>query len=186
LASTAGLGLGGYGAWKLVHHLYKKHREAKAQEELQDAEQGYLSGLQREHALNKQANTEGSGFSKSTMGWGLLTGSLLATALGGGIAAHKLLSKKYPIYKPKDDWELENLSEMPVDYSRTQRKMATETGVWPGRPRRAEVLEHLIRLGLQDKRAHVRDCGFKDLSCAAAAGRTQELKQAVHTGGVNL
>ena len=195
IATTGALGLGGYGAYKLIQKIYEKQRAKQDAQDMTQAQHDYLQTLVDSRRLSKQAS--GSQFTLPTWGAGAGGLLLLLTALGAGTGAYQYLKRKNPVYNPPGEEE-NRTPPLKLDLPTVARKVGPEDpsdgaqGKWastaanlPTSAQESELLEAFLRLALADKRAAYRDASVEDLVCAVAAGRASELRSLAQEGGVD-
>jgi hypothetical protein len=165
-------------AYALVRKLYQDFKKSRAQAQLDDAQEAYIS------EISKTASEKEAKF----MSYGeLLTSAPVAAALllagAGGIVANRALAKAFP--NPK-----KHVSDRPrrvvikkapkkVDDNEETSQEKRDDDLQEGKLKNAS--EYLIRFVMSDeKRAN--ESGLKDLVCAVAQGRGDELRGQSYLG----
>jgi hypothetical protein len=170
MGTTAGL-LGTFLAYKAVRDAYQRSRKEQLQKELDAAHHLYLGNLGTSSELQKAA----SQFGLLTKGVGMGYLALLASALGSGVVANRMLQKFFPpIQRPGGDRPRKVIirSEDP-DQDVVEEP---DGGVTP------DATEHLVRTSLANPKAASVDGGLADLIAAAAQGRCDEIRENVSIG----
>lgn len=172
--TTAGL-LGTFLAYKAVRDAYQRSRKEQLQKELDQAHHLYLGGLGESSELQKSA----SQFGLLTKGVGMGYLALLASALGSGVVANRMLQKFFPpIERPGGD----RPRKIVIRSQNPDQDMVEEPegGVTP------DAAEHLLRTSLANPKTASVDGGFADLIAAAAQGRCDEIRDNLSSLGVNF
>ena len=159
LSSLAGLG-GTYGAYTGVRGMYSKLRKKQLEKEILAAQQTYIDSLNQQTAKEAKHHGQFSGITKA-VGSGYL--AALLTVLGSGIVTNKVLQKQFPSTKSP---ERNYLKKVVI------RTMPSPDEAKPVSP---DANENILRQNLaNDKVASA--SGLRDLVCAVAQGRGDELK----------
>jgi len=166
----AGMIAGTYAAYNVIRSAYQNSRKRQLQKELDQAHQVYMGKLSDSASLEKGA----SQFPPLSKGVGLAYLALLATGVGSGIVANKILDKQMPPIEAPNRYEPKKIvirtKSNPDESSEKEASSGFEVG--------PDEIEALLRQHLEDdKRASV--SGFKDLVAAAAQGRCREIQDNV-------
>ena len=165
LSSLAGL-VGSALAYNTVRDVYNRRRKRELESDLTDAQHVYLG--------QNQAMKSASQYSMTTKMLGSGELALMLTALGSAVVANKMLSKRFPPLQAPTVGQPKKIVVRSVDPVTHQPL----SDVSP------DAMEGVARTSLADTKMAAHN-ELKDVVCAVAAGRADELKNLVKTAGVD-
>jgi len=181
--------VGGYAG---VRKMYKSIKERQLQDELDDAQVAYITGLhtKREDQKTKYASFDkealtGTGDSGSTASAGVLS-ALAMLALASGVISYKTLDESFPARrktgeKPIGGKPIKAFRPKEVKILGRRNKVIDAVDTETGGNTQVEELENLIRTTAADPGVS-KAAGFDDLISAVADNRGAEIKEGLSIG----
>ena len=194
--AAAGGVVGAYGGTKW---LFDRVRKRKLQQELDEAQQAYVDGLheKRDKERNKYASFDKEAEGPASSVVGMSYGALLLLALASGVITKKTLDEAFPpVKKDRNSLKRRLVRGKPQPLSDEAPSSITflddsgeevdtiSTDKEDDAVNDAEEIESLIRTTTADKEL-AKKAGFDDILGAVATGRSEELRDAVRSFGVN-
>jgi hypothetical protein len=181
--------LGGYAG---VRKMYKTIQEKQLQDELDDAQVAYITGLHKKRdaetkkyaSIDKEA-LSGTGDSGSTVSAGALS-ALAMLALASGVISYKTLDEAFPGRrdpgeKPTGGKPIKAFKPKEVKILGRRNKVVDAVNPETGGDTDVEELENLIRTTAANPGVS-KAAGFDDLISAVADNRASEIKQGLTIG----
>lgn len=181
VASTSTFAAGGMAgilgtllAYNAVRGAYQKARKKRLQQELDQAQNIYLTSLSPGD-MGKQA----SQFGMLSTGVGSVYLALLLSALGSGVVANKILQKNFPAHKNPNRMRPRKIVVCsPHAEGEDERTLVSKNEITP------DALEGLVRTDLDMPKVANADGSLADLVAAVASGRGAEFKDHLENLGL--
>jgi hypothetical protein len=169
LALTGGL-LSTLGTYALVRKLYQNIKRQQLQEQLDQAQQSFLSSAEQE-AQTKKAEEAGKPMGLAELTWSAPVAFALLSAIAAGALTNKALDKTFPrVKKPKDTAPKRIVIRKTPEQEMEEEKMAYDKVA--AAEQADDAMEFLIHLCMGSKSAAQSE--LVDIVHAAAQGRGPE------------